>query len=160
MFGHRPVGWGRHAGAIFAAAFVSSAAQAAVAMLTTLTAMRMMGASLGAQPLTAVAVALLILWLSLFLIVFAELAIGFTLARAALTPARRNFGAAYLASGLVIGMIEAKVVTSFKGAATPADFVFAAATGLLGGFVYWLVAARDREVVTREAQARAAAAFT
>jgi hypothetical protein len=68
---------------------------------------------------------------TLFLIVFAQLAIGFTVARAALGLLKRNFGAAYLATGLVIGMVEAHVVGVLKGAPSPRDFVFAAVTGVL-----------------------------
>lgn len=159
MFGHRPVGWGRHAGAVFAAAFVSSTTQAAVTLLTTLTAMQMTGGSLGPQPATVIAVVTLMLWVSLFLVVLAELAIGFTVARLVLTLSKRNFGAAYLAVGLVIGMIEAKLVAALKGTTSPGNFVFAAAVGVLAGFVYWLVASRDRDVMTREARAKAAEAF-
>jgi hypothetical protein len=67
--------------------------------------------------------------------------------------ARRNFGAAYLASGLVLGMLEASIVGSLKGDMSPRNFVFAAATGVLAGFVYWLIAARDRENVAQEVRA-------
>jgi hypothetical protein len=53
--------------------------------------------------------------------------------RALLTFARRNFGAAYLASGLVLGMLEASIVGSLKGEMSPRNFLFAAATGVLSG---------------------------
>jgi hypothetical protein len=160
MFGHRPVGWGRHAGAVFAAAFVSSTTQSVMSIATGLAAMRLTGGSAGMPPAAAVAITAIMLWVSLFVVVFAELAIGFTVARAALTLCRRNFGAAYVATGLVIGMIEASAIGALKGGAAPRDLVFAAAIGMLGGFVYWLVASRDRDVMAHEARAKTAAAFS
>jgi len=159
MFGHRPVGWGRHAGAVFAAAFVSSTTQAAVTLLTTLTAMQITGASLGPSPAIVVGVAMLILWLTLFLIVLAELGLAFTIARAVLMLSKRNFGAAYLAAGLVVATLEAKVIATLKGTTSPNQFLFAAAIGVLGGFVYWLVASRDRDATTREERAKTAELF-
>jgi hypothetical protein len=154
MFGHRPVGWSQHAAAVFAAAFVSSTAQSAIGVLTAFTANRATGGSLGPQPVTVMALAMIVLWIPFFLIVLAQLAIGFTVARAALTLLRQNFGAAYLAAGLVIGMVEAQVVGVLKGAPSPRDFVFAAATGVLAGFAYWLVASRERGVPNHQAQAK------
>jgi hypothetical protein len=160
MFGHRPVGWGRHAGAVFAAAFVNSTVQAGVAFLLVFAAMGMTGGSYNPPPASVVAIALLALWVTMFFFSFALMAIGFTIARTTLTLFKRNFGAAYPAIGLVLGIVEASVVGALKGAVSPRDFVFAAAMGVLGGFVYWLVASRDREVVTDEARARTAAAFS
>jgi len=154
MFGHRPVGWSQHAAAVFAAVFVSSATQAGAGILAAMTGIRMTGGSLGPQPVTVIAVTTIILWIPLFLIVFAQLAIGFTVARAALGLLKRNFGAAYLATGLVIGMVEAHVVGVLKGAPSPRDFVFAAVTGVLAGFVYWLVASRERDTPNHQAQAK------
>ena len=159
MFGHRAVGWSRHAGAVFAAALVSTTAQVAIAISTVFIAMRMTGGTLGPHPVAVVGVTALTLWITIFVVVSAELAIGFTVARAALTLSRRNFGAAYLAIGLVIGTVEASALGAFKGGAAPRDFVFSAATGVLAGFVYWLVASRDRDAMTREACARSATAF-
>jgi hypothetical protein len=157
MFGHRPVGWGRHAGAVFGAAFVSSSVQAVVGVATALLAARMGG--LPAQPLAVVLIGTVLLWIGMFLIVMAQVGLFFTIARGLLTLASRNFGAAYLALGLVMGVIEANVIGTMKGAMAPRDFVFAAATGVLSGFVYWLIAARDKDVAALEMRAEAAAAF-
>lgn len=159
LFGHRPVSWGRHAGAVFGAAFVCSAAHTAIAMLTVAVAMRAADRSLGSQPLTVVAIATIIMWIPLFLVVLAEHAIAFTLFRIVLTRVRRNFGAAYLAAGLLLGVIEAGVTGIFRGATPSRELVYAAAIGVLGGFVYWLIAARDREAVARETQAITKATF-
>ena len=159
MFGHRPVGWGRHAGAVFGAAFVGSTLQAALAVAASLTAMWMSGADRGPHFLAGVAIGGLVVWLALFVMVLAQVAVFFTVVRTVLTLARRNFGAAYLASGLVLGMLEASIVGSLKGEMSPRNFVFAAATGVLSGFVYWLIAARDPETVAAEVRAETASAF-
>jgi hypothetical protein len=150
MFGHRPVGWGRHAGAVFGAAFVGSTVQTMVAMAAGMTVMWMTGANRGPHFFAGVAIGGLIMWLTMFVLVLAQLALFFTVVRALFTLARRNFGAAYLASGLVLGMLEASIVGSLKGEMSPRNFLFAAATGVLSGFVYWLIACRDREVVADE----------
>jgi len=152
MFGHRPVGWGRHAGAVFGAAFVSSTVQAGLGVLTTLVLMQGTGAGLGRHPVAIVTIGTLMLWLPLFLVVLAEVALAFTPARALLTLARRNFGAAYLAIGLLLGVVEAWVIGAMKGATSPRDLLFGMTTGVLSGFVYWLIASRDQYVVAAESR--------
>jgi hypothetical protein len=107
----------------------------------------------------SIAVATYMLWINLFPLVLAQVAIFFTVARALLTLARRNFGAAYLAIGLVLGMVEASVIGSMKGAMSPRDFMFAAVTGVLSGFVYWLIASRDQDMVAVHDRAEIAGTF-
>jgi hypothetical protein len=147
MFGHRPVGWGRHAGAVFAAAFASSLVQVLVGTMVVVATMAATGGSLGPRPVTVAGIGAFFLWCSTFIIVVGEIALFFTVARALLSAAKRNFGAAYLALGLVMGMVEASILGVVKGATSSREFIFAAATGVLAGFVYWLVAAQDREAV-------------
>ena len=159
MFGHRPVGWGRHAGAVFGATFVSSTTQTAVGVLTALVAMQETGSWLGQKPVVAVILATSLLWIPLFLIVLAEVTLVFTLARALLTVARHNFGAAYCAIGLLLGVAEACVIGAMKGATSPRDLVFAMTTGVLSGIVYWLIASRDQYVVAAETRERDTEAF-
>jgi hypothetical protein len=147
MFGHRPVSWGRHAGAVFVAGFTSSLVQVLLGTAVVLSAMSMTGQSLGPEPVKILAIATLMMWSAMFPLVLGEIALFFTFGRVLLTLARRNFGAAYVALGLVVGMVEASVLGVLRGGTSPREFVFAAATGVLGGFVYWMVAARDRAVV-------------
>lgn len=160
MFGHRPVGWRRHGKAVFVAAFVSAATQTAGGILAGVAVTRMSGGSFGPHSVIAIAVTTIMLWIPLFLIVFAQLAIGFTVARAALMLIKQNFGAAYLAAGLVIGMLEAAMVGTLKGATSPRDLVFAAATGLLAGLVYWIVASRERSATAPKVRPNIATAVS
>ena len=159
MFGHRPVGWGRHASAVFGAAFVNSGVQTVLGMLATLTAMRMAGASLGQHPILATAIGTLMLWVSSFVVALAFVALVFTMARGVLTLARCNFGGVYVALGLIMGVMEASIVGAFKGAMSPRDFLFGATTGVLSGFVYWLIASRDGKTVAAEPRVRTAEAI-
>lgn len=159
MFGHRPVSLGRHAGAVFGAAFVSSLVQVLVAISFSLVSMSMAGNSLAPPPAAAVAVAAFMLWIGLFSIVLGEIALFFTGGRFLLHLAKNNFGAAYLALGLVVGMIETSVLGSLRDGTSPREFIFAAATGLLGGFVYWVIAARDREAVASADRSETSAVF-
>jgi hypothetical protein len=159
MFGHRRVGWGRHAGAVFAAAFANSMVQALIAVIVAVATMSMTGRSLGSSPVTVIGIGAFTLWTSLFPVVLGEAAIVFTLGRAVLTLARRNFGAAYLALGLLLGVLEASIIGMLRGATTPRDMIFGAATGLITGFVYWLIAARDEEIVSEKARAGTSQVF-
>ena len=159
MFGHRPVGWGRHAGAVFGAAFASSLVQVLVGTSVAVTAMSMTGQSLGPAPVTVIGVGAFMLWCTTFAMVLGEIALFYTLARFLLSLAKRNFGAAYLALGLLVGMIEASAIGVMKGSTSLRQFIFAATTGVLAGFVYWLIAAGDREVVAREERAETVDAF-
>jgi hypothetical protein len=159
MFGHVPIRWGQHAGAVFGAAFVSATVRVGVAMAVAWVLVHKTGGSLGPHPILVTAVGSLVLWIPFLLIVLAEYSIGFTIARAALMLARRNFGGAYLAIGLVIGMVEATMLTVVNGGTRPQEFVVAAAVGVLGGFVYWLIATREYRSAEGRLRAEAARVF-
>lgn len=143
MFGHRLVSWKRHAIAVIIASFASSTVQTVLALAVALSSLSAGGMSSG-QYLVAAAIVAPMLWSALILLVTVEFAIGLTVAKVILTAARQNFGAAYMAFGLLIGVIEAIISGALKNGVSPRDFFFGSATGALGGLVYWMIASRNR----------------